>query len=202
MGMRVFELLLASANPNKVLEIEQILAEALPQIMLCSLLEKGIQEKAPEHGSTFLEIAREKALFYSRLTPLYTLAEDSGLEVAALGNRPGIHSARYAGEGASDEERIAKLLTEMRNINERRARFVAAFCLALNGKLVQQFQGEAQGEILERPRGKNGFGYDPVFYYLPLRKTFAEMAPEQKNRVSHRAQALSQVKKFLSFYPI
>jgi XTP/dITP diphosphohydrolase len=191
-------LLLATRNPGKKLEMENLLADIRPPLRLLALDEAGIDENIEECGATFMENARLKADFYSRLTGLDTLADDSGLEVLALGNRPGVFSARYAGAGAGDGQRIAKLLAEMENCRDRRARFMTAVCLSRAGKTFKSFTGLVRGEILCAGKGSHGFGYDPLFYYPPLKKTFAELTLEEKNRVSHRARALRLVKKFIA----
>lgn len=190
-------LLLATRNQGKKREIQSLLQEKQLTIRLLSLTEADVQVDVDESGTTFLENARLKADFYSRLTGLDTLGDDSGLEVMALENRPGVFSARYAGAGASDDERIAKLLAELMDSQDRRARFVTAVCLSRAGKPLKSFTGLVRGEILREKKGSHGFGYDPLFYYPPLGKTFAELSLEEKNRVSHRAQALNQVCKFI-----
>ena len=191
-------LLLATRNPGKKREIESCLQEKQLPIRLLSLTEADVQADVDESGTTFLENARLKADFYSRLTGLDTLGDDSGLEVMALENRPGVFSARYAGAGVSDDERIAKLLAELMDIQDRRARFVAAVCLSRAGHPLKSFSGLVRGEILREKKGSHGFGYDPLFYYPPLGKTFAELSLEEKNRVSHRARALRQVREFIA----
>jgi XTP/dITP diphosphohydrolase len=190
-------LLLATRNPGKKREIQSLLLEKQLPIQLLSLAEAGVQADADESGTTFLVNARLKADFYSRLTGLDTLGDDSGLEVMALENRPGVFSARYAGAGASDDEHIAKLLAEMKDIHDRRARFVSVVCLSHAGNAIKSFTGMVRGEILREKKGSYGFGYDPVFYYPALGKTFAELTLEEKNRVSHRARALRKVKAFI-----
>jgi XTP/dITP diphosphohydrolase len=190
-------LLLATRNPGKKLEIQSCLQKKELSLRLLSLTEAGVQADVDESGTTFLENARLKADFYSRLTGLDTLGDDSGLEVMALENRPGVFSARYAGAGASDDERIAKLLAELMDSHDRRARFVAAVCLSRSGQPLKSFSGMVRGEILPEKKGSHGFGYDPLFYYPPLGKTFAELNLGEKNRVSHRARALRQVRKFI-----
>jgi XTP/dITP diphosphohydrolase len=167
-------------------------------LRLVSLSEAGVQADVDETGTTFLENARLKADFYSHLTGLATLGDDSGLEVMALQNRPGVFSARYAGPGASDDERIAKLLAELDSIPDRRARFVSAVCLSCAGRAVGAFTGMVRGEILPVKKGDHGFGYDPIFFYPPLGKTFAELSLEDKNRVSHRARALRRAGDFIN----
>lgn len=190
-------LLLATRNLGKKREIQSLLQEKQLPIRLLSLTEADVQADVDESGTTFLENARLKADFFSRLTGLDTLGDDSGLEVMALENRPGVFSARYAGAGASDDERIAKLLAELMDSQDRRARFVSAVCLSRAGHPLKSFTGLVRGEILREKKGSHGFGYDPLFYYPPLGKTFAEMSLEEKNRVSHRARALRQVREFI-----
>ena len=145
-----------------------------------------------ESGSTFAENARLKAVGYSLLVPFPVLADDSGLEVDALGGRPGIHSARYAGANASDAERVRKLLGELeRYEGEWNARFVCALALARNGKIVARAEGNCSGVIIKEARGAKGFGYDPVFLFPELGKTFAELDEAEKNQYSHRARAVA-----------
>jgi XTP/dITP diphosphohydrolase len=190
-------LLLATRNRGKKREIEAFLLEGGLELNFLSLADAGVAEAAAETGATFAANARLKADFYSRITGLDTLGDDSGLEVPALGGRPGVRSARYAGEGADDEARIRKLLAEMDGVSDRRARFVSAVCLSRGGAPLAAFRGEVRGEILPAKRGTGGFGYDPLFLYPPLGRTFAELALEEKNRISHRARALAQVREFI-----
>jgi len=144
---------------------------------------------APEEtGSTFEENAAEKAIYYSRFAPGILFADDSGLEVDALGGAPGIYSARYAGSDAANNERI---LREMAGIANRKARFVSVIALAETGRLVQTFRGEVGGEILHAPQGSGGFGYDPLFWYPPFGCSLAEVEAERKQTVSHRGKALA-----------
>ena len=191
-------LLLATRNLGKKCEMQDLLSENLPSLHLISLTDVGVLDEVEENGATFQENARLKADFYSRLTGLDTLGDDSGLEVMALENRPGVFSARYAGAGASDDQRIAKLLAELGDSQDRRARFVTAVCLSRAGHPLKSFSGMVRGEILREKKGNNGFGYDPLFYYPPLGKTFAELSLEEKNRVSHRARALRKVREFIA----
>ena len=150
--------------------------------------------KIEESGSTFTENARLKAEGYSRLIPFPVLADDSGLEVDALCGRPGIHSARYAGTDASDADRIFKLLGELESRgSERSARFVCALALARNGEVFAQAEGSCSGVVINEARGTNGFGYDPVFLFPDLGKTFAELDEVEKNQYSHRACAVRQL---------
>jgi XTP/dITP diphosphohydrolase len=191
-------LLLATRNPGKTREIGSLIHDTLPAVRLVSLADLSIAGEADESGATFAENARLKADFFSRLTDMDTLGDDSGLEVLALDNRPGIFSARYAGAGASDDERIRKLLEEMKNIEDRRARFVSAVCISRGGRPLRSFSGMVRGQILHTRRGGQGFGYDPLFYYPPLKKSFAELTLDEKNRVSHRARSLRQVGRFIA----
>lgn len=143
-----------------------------------------------ENGSTFEENAAIKARHYSRLVDGILIAEDSGLEVRALGGAPGIHSARYAGTDADNNRR---LITELQSISDRAARYVCVIAVAQQGDVLATFRGEVDGEIVDEPRGSNGFGYDPYFYYPPFEMTFAETPPERKFQVSHRRKALDQL---------
>jgi XTP/dITP diphosphohydrolase len=190
-------LLLATRNQGKKREIENFLKDGELKIRLLSLIDVNTTDEVSESGATFAENALLKADFYSQLTGLDTLGDDSGLEVMALGGRPGVFSARYAGEGAGDDARIQKLLAEMKGVTDRRARFVSAVCISRNGSALAAFSGQVEGEILFAKRGEGGFGYDPLFLYPPLGKTFAELTVEEKNRISHRARALAHVKKFV-----
>jgi XTP/dITP diphosphohydrolase len=150
-----------------------------------------------EHGSTFEQNAAIKALYYGCFAEGYLFADDSGLEVDALGGAPGVHSARYAGSEATDADNNALLSWRLNSIAERRARFVCAIALVNDGKLVQTFRGTVEGRILDAPRGSGGFGYDPLFYYEPFGCTFGEAPIADKMRVSHRAQALEAMFTFL-----
>jgi XTP/dITP diphosphohydrolase len=191
------KLLVATFNRGKFIEIKEILAD-IP-FELISLQEMGLKDEYEEIGSSFLEIARNKANYWSKITGLLTLGEDSGLEVPFLSGAPGIFSARYAGMGKNSEENIRKLLKEMNGIpiEKRKAFFKCAVAVSKEGKIIFESVEEVEGIILEEKRGGGGFGYDPVFYYPPLRKTFAELTVEEKNKVSHRGKALRKVKEFL-----
>ena len=182
--------LLATQNRGKVREICSALS--LFNIEFEFLLGRDDLPEALESGMTFAENARIKAEHYHQLTGLPTLAEDSGLVVDALGGKPGVHSARFA---PTDKERIEKLLRMLDSRpgpSSRSARFVSAICLLLPEDLIE-VTGEVQGELAQEPRGTHGFGYDPIFYYPPLGKTFAQMTAEDKNQISHRAQALEEL---------
>ena len=182
--------LLATQNKGKAREIRSALSPF--NIELESLLERGDLPEALESGTTFAENARLKAEHYHHLTGLPTLAEDSGLVVDALDGKPGVHSARFA---PTDKERIEKLLRTLDSLPSpfsRNAHFVSAVCLLLPDHLIE-VAGEVHGELAQEPKGTHGFGYDPIFYYPPLGKTFAQMTVEEKNQISHRAQALERL---------
>ena len=183
------KLLIATNNSGKLKELTGLLAES--PYTLVSLADVGIDDEVAETGSTFEENATLKASSYARMGGILTLADDSGLEVAALGGEPGVLSARYAGEGADDSQRIAYLLDKLDNVDEdgRTARFRCVIALANPGGDVRIYSGECKGRILRRPRGENGFGYDPVFLLEGLGKTMAELTQKEKNRVSHRSVA-------------
>lgn len=153
-----------------------------------------------ENAPTFAENAVGKALHYSRLQEGLVFADDSGLVVPALGGAPGVHSARYAGADATNLQRIERLLKEMRGktAEERWAHFVCAIALARQGRALAVVTDRVDGEILEAPRGAGGFGYDPVFYFPALKKTFAELSPEEKNQHSHRGKAFRKLLAALS----
>jgi XTP/dITP diphosphohydrolase len=187
------KLLLASGNPGKLREFQVLAAgHALELELLPGFADlPEFAESAP----TFAENAAGKALYYSRHCEELVFADDSGLVVPALGGAPGVISARYAGPGASNEQKIAKLLAEMRGKKgaERAAFFVCVIALAQEGRCVAVVSGKVDGEILEEPRGSGGFGYDPVFYFPLLGKSFAELNAEEKNRHSHRGKAFRRL---------
>ncbi len=183
-------LVVSTRNAGKLREFRRLLLPLKAEIL--SLQDLSIDHDFEESGSTFAENARMKAVAYSALTSLPVLADDSGLEVAALGGRPGIYSARYAGPGASDADRIRKLLAELERFpNGRDARFVCALAVAQNGALLLEAEGECRGVIADVPRGTNGFGYDPIFYFPELGRTYAELSGEEKNLYSHRSRAVA-----------
>lgn len=190
------QLLLATRNSGKIREIKELLA-GIP-LELKTVDEIGIVVDVEEEGKTFVENAISKAKVIGRRNNLLTLAEDSGLEVDALGGRPGVFSARFA-EG-SDLDRVNKLLKELRGIpkEKRTARFKAAVAIyEPETREVQTFEGVSEGYITEKPIGSNGFGYDPIFFNFDLGKTNAQATLEEKNRVSHRGRALQKAKIFL-----
>ncbi|MEK7404965.1 MAG: RdgB/HAM1 family non-canonical purine NTP pyrophosphatase [Acidobacteriota bacterium] len=151
-----------------------------------------------ETGSSFEENAIQKALHYSRRAPGLLFADDSGLEVDALGGAPGVHSARFAGPEAIGEANNRLLLERLRGVENRAARFVCVIALAEQGRLVRTFRGAVEGRIIDEPRGSGGFGYDPLFFYPPFGCTFGELSAERKMEVSHRAQALEQMMEWLA----
>jgi XTP/dITP diphosphohydrolase len=191
-------LLLGTRNPGKVIEIASILANAGWSFR--SLQEFADVDVATENATTYAENAIGKARFYALSTGLCALADDSGLEVEALGGAPGVFSARYAGDKASDADRRTLLLAELSKAGDtnRRARFVSAVAVAQpDGDVLNVSEGICEGTIAFFPRGTNGFGYDPLFIPDGYDKTFAEMPDTIKNRISHRARALMQTKDFL-----
>ncbi len=189
MILRPKTVVLATRNKGKLREFHTLLAKQ--QCELIGLQQAGIDRDHEETGATFSENARLKALAYSLDTDLPVLADDSGLEVAALGGRPGVHSARYAGPDADDRKRVERLLAELAcTEGPRDARFVCVLALAQRGALLLEAAGAARGIIAAGPRGHNGFGYDPIFLVPELEQTFAELSQEEKNLISHRARAV------------
>jgi XTP/dITP diphosphohydrolase len=191
------EVYLASSNPGKLAEF-RVLASAAAKSARLALELLPAFESLPafeENAPTFAENAAGKALHYSRLQDGLLLADDSGLVVPELGGAPGVLSARYAGPKATSAERMAKLLAELRGKTgpERRAHFVCALALAQSGRAVAIVTERVDGEILQAPGGSGGFGYDPIFYFPPLGRTFAELSAEQKNEYSHRGKAFRRV---------
>jgi XTP/dITP diphosphohydrolase len=181
-------LLIATTNPGKQREYRALLREAPAEIVFPD--ELGITLEVEEDGATFHENAAKKAAALARASGLLSLADDSGLEVEALGGEPGVRSARYAGPGADDPKRRAFLLEKLRNIPApRRARFVCVIAVATPDGATEYAEGECRGEITFDERGTNGFGYDPIFQVEGRFVTMAEIAPEEKNRISHRARA-------------
>lgn len=182
-------IILATHNQGKLREFRALLEPAGWEII--GLTDLSIRKEVEETGSSFAENARLKAAGYSRDTDLPVLADDSGLEVFSLGGRPGVESARYAGAGASDADRVARLLVELKQAGSARdARFVCALAMAQWGAIILEAEGECRGEIASEPRGAQGFGYDPVFWVPELGRTYAELDEMEKNRHSHRARAV------------
>jgi len=196
------KLFLASSNAGKLAEYRELARASAPSVVIdLALLPDfdglpAFEENAP----TFAENAAGKALHYSRHGDGLVFADDSGLVVPALGGAPGVHSARYAGPQATNSQGIEKLLSEMRDKtgSERAAYFVCAIALAERGRAMAIVTDRVDGEILEAPRGSGGFGYDPVFYFPALEKTFAELPAEEKNQRSHRGKAFRRLLAALS----
>lgn len=182
----------ATRNPHKLAEYRKLLAGRDLEIL--SLNDYPGYEEPEENGSSFAENAGLKALAAADYCDQPAFADDSGLEVEALNNAPGIYSSRYA---ANDQARIARILRELEGKENRRARFVCVIAVAFNGEIVGSFRGEVYGTIIREPRGTNGFGYDPVFVPDGFDQTFAELAPEEKNKISHRARAVKKVIEFV-----
>ena len=193
------ELLVATRNSGKVQEIKLALQD-LP-LRLRFLDEFPELSAVDETGKSYEENAIIKARSYSKETGLCALADDSGLEVAALGGGPGVRSKRYAGRQASDEERIGRLLSELSRSQgrERQARFICVVAIA-DSRLINVAEGRCKGRIAEVPRGENGFGFDPIFIPENYESTFAELSLHTKNKISHRAQALARTRHFLSHW--
>jgi XTP/dITP diphosphohydrolase len=192
--IRIF---LASSNPGKLREYQVLAAESPIEMALLPDFHEipPFEEAAP----TFAENSAGKALHYSRFASGILLADDSGLVVPSLNGAPGVYSARYAGSNASDEDRFRKLLREMQNKigRERAARFVCVSSLAQNGRALAIVSDFAEGTITNEPRGSDGFGYDPVFFFEQLGRTYAQITREEKNQYSHRGKAFRKVAAFL-----
>jgi len=182
---------LATRNSGKIAEFKTLFSGT--PVQMKSLNDFGPIPEAVEDGKTFEDNAYKKAHFTARVLGFPALADDSGLVVEALGGQPGVFSARYAGEGAGDEANIRKLLKAMERVTDRRAAFECVIAIAVPRGPALLYSGRCEGEIARDRSGKNGFGYDPVFFYPPLGKTFAEMSQEEKNRVSHRGKAMAQL---------
>ena len=197
------KLLLATNNAHKVTEIKEILSGDFSSIH--TLKDAGLEIDVLEDGSTFAENAVKKAEAVLALADGYdaSLADDSGLCVDALHGAPGVYSARYAGDAHNDGVNNAKLMKDMEAVpdDKRLCRFQCAVALARKGQPTLTALGSCEGTLLRAPRGQNGFGYDPYFYYEPLKKSFAELSSEEKNSVSHRRRALEALKALLKKEP-
>ena len=191
------KLLLATNNEGKIREYKALLSGIPYEIT--TMADQGITIEIDEAGESFEANARLKATTLATSSGQLTLADDSGLEVDALGGEPGVLSHRYAGERASDADRCNFLLEKLRDIpeKERNARFRCVIAIASPDGIVQTYTGECRGIITTEPRGYNGFGYDPVFYVPELSKTMAELTAEEKNRISHRARAAKKAREAL-----
>jgi XTP/dITP diphosphohydrolase len=188
-------ILLATTNPNKIREINELLTD-LPIDLVT--LERSELSPPEETGQTFAENARAKALFYAVETRELTLAEDSGLEIEALGGAPGVHSARFGGAEAPYAQKFRLIYQELRERGrlESPARFVSALALASGNEILFEAEGSVEGHIAPAPKGEGGFGYDPIFFYPPFGQTLAEAGP-RKALVSHRAVAIRSLRLFL-----
>jgi XTP/dITP diphosphohydrolase len=185
-------LVLATRNEGKISEFKDLIASF--GIEIKSLKDFGPIPLVEEDGATFEDNAYKKASFTAKVLGLPALADDSGLMVEALGGMPGVRSARYAGEGATDRENNHKLLEVMKDVEEREASFMCIIAIAVPAGPALIYEGRCDGQITREPMGENGFGYDPLFYFPPLKKTFAQMKSEEKNRVSHRGKAMAELR--------
>lgn len=188
------ELVFATSNKNKIKELNLLMPRG---INVLGLTDIGCFEEIPETRPTIEGNALQKAVYVHEHYGRNCFADDTGLEVYALGGRPGVYSARYAGEGKSAEENMNKLLDEMKDIADRKARFRTVIALVMDGN-EWLFEGVVEGEILEERRGGQGFGYDPVFRPVGYEQTFAEMSLELKNRISHRGIAVRKLVEHLN----
>ena len=182
----------ATSNPGKLHEFRMAGGSGWEFVPLTGI------PPCEETGETFEENALQKSAYYSRHAPGLLFAEDSGLEVDALGGAPGVRSSRFAGEGASDRDNNRLLIEKLRGVSDRSARYVCVIALAEGGKVLGTFRGEVAGKIIDESRGTNGFGYDPHFLYEPFQLTFAEASAAQKLEVSHRGRALAQMVTWLT----
>jgi XTP/dITP diphosphohydrolase len=196
-SMPTRDLLLASQNPGKLEEMRHLVAGL--RFRVVGPRDVGLFEAPEETGSTFVENATQKALHYAGRSGLLTVADDSGISVDALDGEPGLHSSRFGGEGASDHDRNQFLLSRLLGVaeSERGARFTSAVVVARGDTVLFEVQETVEGRIALEPRGPNGFGYDPLFFYPPFGKTFGEVAAEDKDKVSHRGKAFARLREFL-----
>jgi len=195
-------ILVATTNPGKLVELSEMLDVDAD---FKSLADFPDIEEIPEDGNTFEQNAQKKALGYAKATGLWTIADDSGLVIDALGGEPGIHSARFSGEKSEtrtliDHKNIAKVLKLMKDVpvEKRTARFVCSLCLASPEKVLIRTEGKIEGVIAEEKIGTGGFGYDPIFFVPTLGKTIAQITPEEKNKISHRGNAINKLKEMLT----
>jgi XTP/dITP diphosphohydrolase len=187
------KLLLGTSNPGKIEEFKNLLKDIPYELR--TLNEESCTIDVVEDGKTFMENATLKAMQYAKATKLPCLSDDSGIEVDALNGRPGIYSARYGGPGLNDQARVNLILQEMENIpfEKRQARFKSAIVIAWPDGQILSAESTIEGVINYKPRGKNGFGYDPIFYLPELDKTSAEINSEDKNKISHRGKAIEKI---------
>ncbi len=195
-------LLLATSNLHKLEEFRAIFSD-MP-LRLLSLSDIQLAIDVEETGITFAENAKLKARTYAQMSNMLTLADDSGLEIDALEGAPGVQSARYLGSETSYEERFRVILEQLKGLplDKRSARFRCVIALVEPSGYIRMVEGVVEGVIADSPRGSNGFGYDPIFFIPELGKTFAELEPEYKNRISHRARAAQSARKLLEDWPI
>ena len=186
-------LLFATNNAHKLREIREIIGTS---IQIISLKEAGFEGDIPETGNTLAENACQKARYVYERTCRDCFADDTGLFIDALGGRPGVYSARYAGEGCSFDDNVRKVLEELEGIENRKASFRCVVCLIIGGK-EHIFEGRVDGIILKERKGTDGFGYDPVFQPKGQSQTFSQMPPYLKNGISHRGRAVGQMMRFL-----
>jgi XTP/dITP diphosphohydrolase len=191
-------LVLATRNQGKILELKELLSGF--DVTVKSLNDFGPVPQVIEDGKTFEENAYKKAHFTARVLGFPTLADDSGIVVPALNGAPGVRSARFAGEDADDASNNMKLLRMMEGVADRRAVFECVIVIAVPRGPALVYDGRCEGEIANQARGKSGFGYDPVFYYAPMNKTFGELSREEKNLISHRGRAMVKIKE--EFYKV
>ena len=192
--MTKIDLLFATSNKNKVLEIKKVLPK---EFNIKSLDDIGFCEEIPENENTIEGNAIFKANYMYKKYNLNVFADDTGLEVDSLNGKPGVHSARYAGISKNSTENINKLLKKLKNKKNRKARFKTVIALILNSK-IHTFEGVVEGIITKKPKGENGFGYDPVFIPRGYTKTFGELSIEEKNSISHRSLAMNKLIDFIS----
>ena len=190
------KIVLASRNKHKIAEWQTTLGRFIDGVEILSLDDVGVYGEIEENGETFKENAKIKALAAAK-SGYISVGEDSGLSVTALGGAPGVYSARYAGDHGNDSANNEKLLRELSDKEDRSAKFVCTIACANENGEVRYFVGETCGVIINERRGEGGFGYDPLFYYEPLGKTFAELSGEQKNAVSHRGKAIELFAEYL-----
>ena len=190
------DVLVATTNPGKLREIEVIL-EGVP-VRLHTLAEFPGVEEPEESGATFEENARLKALYYSAATGMLTAADDSGLEIDALGGAPGVHSARWHGSDYEFKFQKIREALDAQGLSTSPARFVCCVAVADNGGVIYETRGTIEGRIADAPLGTNGFGYDPIFFYPPLGLTLAQLDRDQKSHVSHRGKAFAALREWLA----
>ena len=198
-------ILVATTNQGKLAELSELLGPINEKIEWVCLKAYPDISEVIEDGDSFTENARKKAVGYSKATGLWTIADDSGLVIDALGGRPGVYSARYAADKCGDNHKdidvanYKKVLAELKDTSDeqRTARFMCALCLAWQEKVLLETEGTVEGIINHDPIGNNGFGYDPIFYIPPLNKTAAQLDPQEKNNISHRGNAIGKLKPLL-----